>query len=153
MTADVHNITQREDCACISRDDSDMCYPPAVGISNVSERREKSPGRNGYILSAAPGVKRSLGAHGFLSLRVLLQSSCRQIQQHVKCYNSLSVSISNKSRMRLISKASGLEHNELMASVMSEREERISNQKQALLKVGRVLPEQNIYIWFSRLIW
>lgn len=152
MTADVHNITQCEDCACISRDDSDMCYPPAVGISNVSERREKSPGRNGYILSAAPGVKHGLDAHGFLSLRVFLQNSCRQIQKHVKCYNSLSVSISNKSRMRLISKGSGLEHNELMASVMSEREERISNQKQTLLKVGRVLPEQNIHIWFSRLI-
>lgn len=42
-----------------------------------------------------------------------------------------------------------------MASVMNEGEERISNQKQALLRVDRVLLERNIfviYIWFSRLI-
>lgn len=57
--------------------------------------------------------------------------------------------------MRLISKGSGLQHNEVMASVMNEGEERISNQKQALLRVDRVLLERNIfviYIWFSRLI-
>lgn len=41
-----------------------------------------------------------------------------------------------------------------MASVMNEGEERISNQKQALLKVARAPLERNkfdIYIWFYRL--
>lgn len=144
MTADVQNITQRGDCACISRDDSDMCYPPAVGISNVSERHEKNPRRNGCILFSCCSCE----TRSWCTPHPQVHAD--KFKRYVKCYNSLSVSISNKSR--LISKGSGLQHNELMTSVMNKGEERISNQKQALLKVDRVLLERNIYIWFSRLI-
>lgn len=42
MTADVRNITQREDRPCISRDDSDTRPTPAGGVSNVSELRENT---------------------------------------------------------------------------------------------------------------
>lgn len=96
MTADVQNITQRED----RRDDSAMCYTPAVGISNVSEHHEKTCGRNGCTISAAPVVKHGLSAHYILGLRVLLRLckdvhtstrkqtpiTCRHIKQLVKCY-------------------------------------------------------------------
>lgn len=113
VTADVQNITQREDRACISRDDSDTRPTPAGGVSNVSEHKEWC------IHSAASAGKHALVTHYVLGLRVLLTVRNHrvlriEIQENRHAFNNTRNSRSekiaeqfNESGMRLISKQSG----------------------------------------------